>query len=31
MPGSVLGAGDSVENEKDVVSALIKISVRVGE
>lgn len=31
IPGSVLGPGDTVENEMDMVSALIKISVLVGE
>lgn len=30
MPGSVLGARDTVENEMDMVSALIKISALVG-
>lgn len=30
MPGSVLGARDTVENEIKVVSALIKISALVG-
>lgn len=30
-PGSALGPGDTVENEVDMVSALIKISVLVGE
>lgn len=30
MPGSVLGARDTVENEIEVVSAVIKISALVG-
>lgn len=31
MPGSGLRPGDTAENEMDMVSALIKISVLVGE